>query len=137
MNSLPNDGLHDHASNFSRIKFTFLTGARALFCAGVMPAQESQKTAVAAASLSSHKIKTDDPALAKQVAAQGGKLLADYGSYQVYELSQARLDLLVNQHVEVRDEYNVIQLNAAPLDTTKPEVKALRKTVGNFKGKRM
>jgi hypothetical protein len=137
MNSLPNDGLHDHASNFSRIKFAFLTCALSLVCAGVMPAQESQKTTAAIANQSSHKIKVTDPALAKHIVAQGGKLLADYGSYQVYELSQAGLGLLANQQVEVRDEYNVIQLNAAPLDTTKPEVKALRKTVGNFHGKRM
>jgi hypothetical protein len=124
MNSLPNKRLQ--WSNLSRTNFILLICGLSLVFSGVTFAQQSP-----------HKIKVNDPALAKQIAAQGGKLLADYGSYQVYELSQVGPGLLANQHVELRDEYNVIQLNAAPLDTTKPEVKALRKPAGSFQGKRM
>src|SRR5690349_1246756 len=32
-----------------------------------------------------HKIQVQDPALAAQLAAQGGRLVADYGGFQVYE----------------------------------------------------
>ena len=122
--SLPNNRLP--RSNFPGIKFTSLICGLSLVLGPATLAQQSL-----------HKIKVNDPAVAKQIAAQGGKMLADYGSYQVYEASQIGPDLLANDRLEIRDDYNVIQLNAAPLDTTKPEVKALRKTVGGFQGKRM
>jgi hypothetical protein len=84
-----------------------------------------------------HKIQVNDPALAKQIAAEGGRLLADYGSYQLYEVAQINANLSTNQQAELRDHYNVIHLNASPLDTTKPEIKAKRQAVGSFSGKRM
>jgi hypothetical protein len=84
-----------------------------------------------------HKVRVTDPGLAKQIEAQGGKLIADYGGYQLYDAPRLSPDLATNSHVEIHDEYNKIMLNAAHLDTTKPEVKALRKAAGDFKGKRM
>jgi hypothetical protein len=84
-----------------------------------------------------HKIQVNDPALAKQIAAEGGRLLADYGSYQLYEVAQISATIATNEQAELRDHYNVIHLNASPLDTTKAEVKAQRKAVGSFAGKRM
>ncbi len=37
----------------------------------------------------------------------------------------------------MRDEYNLIKLNAAPLDTSLPQIQALRQPVAAFDGKRM
>ena len=84
-----------------------------------------------------HKVQINDPALAKQIAAEGGRLLADYRSYQIFEVAQISASLATNEQAEVRDYYNVVHLNASPLDTSKPEIKALRKAVGSFSGKRM
>ncbi|HWH69068.1 MAG TPA: S8 family serine peptidase, partial [Candidatus Sulfotelmatobacter sp.] len=84
-----------------------------------------------------HKVQVSDPLLASQIVAQGGRFFADYGSYQLYEAAQVSPELAANPHAEVRDEYNVIELNAAPLDTTKAEVTVLRQTVTAFTGKRL
>jgi hypothetical protein len=84
-----------------------------------------------------HKVQVNDPAVAAQLAARGARLVADYGSFQVYETSQAGSPVSVQPGTEARDEYNFILLHAAKLDTSKPEVQALRKPVGAFQGKRM
>jgi hypothetical protein len=81
-----------------------------------------------------HKLQVADSAQAVQVTAAGGRLIADYGSYRLYEVREAALHRNWGQP---RDEYNLILLNAARLDTTRTEVQALRKRVGNFAGKRL
>ncbi len=83
----------------------------------------------------SHKVEVHDAAAARSMAAQGGRLIADYGGFQLYEVSGQPANL--PDSAEVRDAYNSIMLNAAQLDTTKPEVQALRKQVSSFTGKRM
>jgi hypothetical protein len=81
-----------------------------------------------------HKLQVIDQSHDAQVVAAGGRLIADYGSYRLYDVSAAILD---RDWGRARDEYNSILLNAARLDTTRPEVRALRKTAGNFAGKRL
>jgi hypothetical protein len=83
-----------------------------------------------------HKLQVSDPILAVQIEASGGHLVGDYGSYRLYETASIRSEW-PSTGLEVRDEYNSILLNAKPLDSTKPEIKALRKMVGDFAGKRM
>ncbi|MDB6066231.1 MAG: conserved repeat domain protein [Pedosphaera sp.] len=87
--------------------------------------------------LGHHKVQVSDPAVAAQVIARGGQLIADYGSYQLYDVAQPVSDLTTNALTEDREEYNFIMLNTGYLDTRTPEVKALRTTVGDFAGKRM
>jgi subtilisin-like proprotein convertase family protein len=84
-----------------------------------------------------HKIQASDPAVAKQILARGGHLVADYDSYQLYEVDQALPELDGRRGVENREQFNHIELNAGDIDTSKPEVAALRKIVGRFSGKRM
>jgi hypothetical protein len=84
-----------------------------------------------------HKIKVRNAALAQKILAAGGSLIADYGSYQLYDASDLAADLATNNAVEIHDEYNVVMLNAKHLDTTQPETKALRHRMGSFKGKKM
>src|SRR5260221_7420163 len=113
--------------------------ARALLALGLVlslqtaPAQTSQGSA----SEERHKIQVSDAALAAQIVAQGGDLVADYGSYQLYEAPQINPELVEHSRAEIRDEYNVVMLNAGHLDTRKAEVRALRKSAGNFTGRRM
>jgi len=83
------------------------------------------------------KIQVSDPALARQIAAAGGKLIADYGSFQLYDLALPTTAVLNHPAVEIRDEFNVIWLNAAPLDTRRSEVQALRHNLGAFEGKHL
>jgi hypothetical protein len=75
--------------------------------------------------------------LAARIEAQGGRLISDYGGFQLLEVPQVTSDLATNTHVEFRDDINFVLLNAAWLDTTKSETKALRKAVGSFVGKRL
>jgi hypothetical protein len=77
-----------------------------------------------------HKVQTSDPAAARAIVAAGGRLIADYGGYQLFEAAQTN-------GLQVRDDYNLILLNAARLDTSSPETQALRRPAGSFAGKRL
>lgn len=84
-----------------------------------------------------HKIQINDPQLAGLVTANGGQLLADYGGYQLYKIDALPPALATNAQVTLRDQDALILLNAARLDTTRSEVKALRRPLGAFSGKRL
>jgi hypothetical protein len=77
-----------------------------------------------------HKVQTSDPAAARAIVAAGGRLRADYGGYQLFESTKTN-------GLQVRDDYNLIRLNAARLDTSTPEIQALRQAAGTFAGKRL
>jgi hypothetical protein len=80
--------------------------------------------------LKAHKVQVSDPAQARALLAQGGRLIADYGDYQLFETAQT------NGFV-TRDIYNSILLKAGRLDTSLPQTQALRCPVGAFAGKRL
>ncbi len=84
-----------------------------------------------------HKIKVWDSSTAKLIVEDGGQLLADYGSFQLYEVDHLRPEVLQAENAEVRDDSNGIFLNAASIDTSAAAVKALRQPVGAFNGKRL
>jgi len=92
---------------------------------------------VAPSPATAHKVRAWESSTAKSIVEDSGQLLADYGSYQLYEVDRLRPDLLQDDKAEVRDDYNRILLDAARIDTTTKAVKALRKPVGDFNGKRM
>lgn len=91
--------------------------------------------AQAAPSTIGHKVEVRTSAGKQAVLAQGGRLIADYGGFQLYDVPQ--LNGPLPETANVRDSYNTVLLNAVHLDTSKPEVQALRKTVGTFTGKQM
>jgi hypothetical protein len=96
-------------------------------------------SSVPAATLSAaprHKAQVNDPALASRLAANGERRIADYGGFQLFDLDHATATALAGQ-IELRDDYNVIHLNAARLDTSLPQIQALRKPAAAFAGKRM
>ena len=92
---------------------------------------------VAARPAEAHKIKVWDPSIAKLIVEDGGQLLADYGSFQLYEVDHVRPEVLQSDHAEVRDDSNGILLNAALIDTSTTAGKSLRQPVGAFSGKRL
>ena len=112
------------------LTFIFVLGTFAM--AGLAAAAEP-----AVASAGRHKVQVQDPAQAAQILAQGGRLVADYGSYQLFELPSAGVVVPGQSGNQSRDEYNMILLNAARLDTSKPEVQAMRQSVGAFAGKHL
>ncbi len=81
-----------------------------------------------AADAERHKFQTSDAAVAKQIIANGGRLVADYGGYQLYET-----DTPVSVPAENRDDYNRVLLHAGAIDTRA----APRQPHGAFAGKRM
>lgn len=84
------------------------------------------------------KIRIHDLQLARQAVAQGGQLLADYGSFQLLRVSPAVAGGLAGRPgVEDAREQDLIQLNTGGLNTTLPEVKALRQPVTTGQGKRL
>ena len=81
-----------------------------------------------------HKLQVTDRAQDAQVTAAGGRLIADYGSYRLYDVPPIALSRKWGQP---RDNYNSILLNAGRLDTSTPEVQAKRKSVEKFTRKRL
>ena len=91
----------------------------------------------AARPAAAHKVKVWDPSIAKLIVEDGGQLLADYGSFQLYEVDHLRPEVLQSDSAEVRDDSNGILLNAARIDTSTMVGKALRQPVGVFSGKHL
>ena len=87
------------------------------------------------ASAETHKVRISDPAMARSLVARGGKLVADYGSFQIIE--SETVPAAGSARAELEDDYNFIRLNAGVLDTRKPELQALRKLAPSFSGKRL
>ncbi len=87
-------------------------------------------------SSAAHKVRIK-PWLASEVANAGGKFIADYGTFQVFELDHLPSNLATNADLEVHDEFNRIHLNSGHLDTTQPAVKAMRRTLAPFTGQRL
>jgi hypothetical protein len=83
-----------------------------------------------------HKIQVNNPSLARRLAAGGAAEVADYGSFQLYEVDGAAPALAATGDVQDRDDYYVIQLNSGSLDTRVPSVMARRQALAPFSGRR-
>lgn len=82
------------------------------------------------------KVRVTDPVAAKRLTRDGAQLLADYGSYQVFAVDNARV-VSALPGAEVRPDYDQILLNAQKISTNTAEARAQRKAVANFDGKRL
>ncbi|MEJ0089882.1 MAG: S8 family serine peptidase [Limisphaerales bacterium] len=78
----------------------------------------------------------NDPATAASLLARGGKVIADYGSFQLLELDTPAL-LSMPDGAKVEDESDVIELNAVHLNTRDAAVQAQRKALAAFTGKQL
>jgi subtilisin-like proprotein convertase family protein len=85
------------------------------------------------------KIRVPDSQLKAMAGQEGSRLVADYGSFAVFEAPASRAASVAASvaGAEVLNDENKILLNAGALDTTTPEVKALSQPVGEFAGKNM
>lgn len=84
------------------------------------------------------KLRVSDPALAAELRAQGARLLADYGSFQLLESDAATAPAsLPTSRAQALDDADFIELNAGRLDTRAAEVVAKRTAVGSFAGKQL
>src|SRR5205807_2861233 len=119
------------------ILFLSFWAGRALFLGSIIFITKVGATDLNLAAPGWHKIQVSDPALTAQITAVGGRLIADYGGYQLYASPQITADLQNPGAVELRDAYNSILLNVGPLDTSTPQAQTLRTTRGNFAGKRL
>ncbi|MCU0857898.1 MAG: S8 family serine peptidase, partial [Pontiellaceae bacterium] len=121
-----------------RIAVVVLSGVLFPFAGQAAPSAVADKSGLLPAVVpaqSAHKVQVSDPVTAQQIVAKGGRLLADYGSYQLYAVESIGPELADAASVEIRDDYDRIELNAGMIITTEPAVQALRKPVGAFKGK--
>jgi hypothetical protein len=75
-----------------------------------------------------HKVQTSDAAVEREIVAAGGRLIADYGGYELFETARTN-------GVVLRDNYNLVLLNAGPVDTSKAGIQALPEA--GFTGKRL
>jgi hypothetical protein len=75
-----------------------------------------------------HKLRVRNTALANDLRGQGGRLIADYGAYQMIEVEDEIVARFASRggDIEVRDEENQVQLNAGAIDTTAGAVQAGR-----------
>lgn len=116
----------------------FLGGLLAALVAGVPAFSQVNLTGVPTGGGSAIKLRVSNPTVAQALTASGGELIGDYGAFQLFRANAALAAGLVGQPgVEDVTGQNVIQLNARPLDTTLPEVKAMRTAVSASPVKRL
>lgn len=86
-----------------------------------------------------HKLRVTDPALAKSLVAQGGRVLADYQSFQLIEVEEMpAAKILSGSGVQLVDHFDRVQLNTRSLDTRMTKTRsALARTAVAFSGRRL
>ena len=100
-----------------------------LLCATTLTSALAQNTT---------KLRVTNPQRAQQLVARGAKVIADYGSFQLLEAPAALAsEAAAQSDVADAGAMNIIHLNASPLDTTTPAVKAMRSARAPFTGKRL
>ncbi len=80
------------------------------------------------------ELRVRDPALAQELLGRGGRLVADYGNFQLIETDEVPP---ADSRAELAEDSNQLELNTGRIDTRSPQVKALRKSRGQFKGQRL
>ncbi len=85
-----------------------------------------------------HKLSVSDEKAAESLRAQGARLIADYGSYKLFDV-KADVAAKVDGHagIQVVDENNLVLLNSGTMDTTTAESQDLRSTKQSLSGKQM
>ncbi len=85
-----------------------------------------------------HKVSVTDPQVAETLKSRGARLIADYGSFTMFNVSDAQVNNLPeSRYIRKADENNLVFLNAATIDTQTVEAQAMR-MLGEWKpGKQM
>ena len=82
-----------------------------------------------------HKLRVTDSHAAAELKRMGAKLIADYGSFQVFNADEMIVRAMKKSDaIQFSDEDNLIRLNSAVLDTTKTELQQERSKRVGFSG---
>ncbi len=82
-----------------------------------------------------HKLRVTDPQQARELKRLGAKLVADYGSFQIFNADEAIVQAMSKaSSLAFSDEDNLVLLNVGALDTTKSELQQQRGRTANFSG---
>ncbi len=92
---------------------------------------------IQAATARPQKLRVSDAAQAAELKSRGARLLADYGSFQLWESDNASLASPRLNRVEAADDLDYIELNAGRLDTRSAGVLAQRRAVVPAVGRRL
>jgi subtilisin-like proprotein convertase family protein len=85
-----------------------------------------------------HKVSVGDRQLVEIVKSQGGRVVADYGSFVLMETSGAVADSLAkNEDAQIVDENNLVLLNTGAIDTVTAAAQSLRAVRTAAGGKQM
>ena len=85
-----------------------------------------------------HKLRVPDRAVAESLLAHGGRLLADYPSFQLIEVDEVPVTKsFAASHFQVVDQFDAIQLNARSLDTRVRADVPMQKSAATFAGRRL
>jgi len=125
---------------YRRLAFWRAMSLSCLVCllwTGQLPAAENQRQA-SALRLPHNKLRVSDLAVAAQISAARGQLVADYGSFQIFKVDEAAMSEFAGRPgVEDVTEQNLIALNTGALDTTAPEIAALGLPTPSSQGKQL
>jgi hypothetical protein len=104
--------------------------------------QASAASAVSGSSSGSsthgQKFRISDPNLIREAIAGGADLIADYGAFQVFRAhGELARKLAKDPNVEDLSVQNLITLHAVHLNTSSPDVQAVRKPLATGPGKRL
>jgi hypothetical protein len=102
----------------------YLSGGLSFLASAVLPLPANGAT---------QKMEVRESATASALLAKGGRLIADYGSFQIIEAEQSGQ----TNRAEIRDDFNFIELNAGRLDTRTAEARASMAAAATFAGKRL
>ncbi len=84
-----------------------------------------------AAPASGRKLRVRNPSRAAETERMGGRLLADYQSYQLYEVDDGvAAEAARDGEIELLDEYRFVLLNAGAIDTSSLNARAQRSLGG-------
>lgn len=85
-----------------------------------------------------HKVEVTDAQVAREIESNGGRLVGDYGSFKVFDVSSEQAENLKQRNKgNYRDEDNVVMLNAGDIDTTTDQALALQVASAPKRGKQM
>jgi hypothetical protein len=84
-----------------------------------------------------HKVRVKDRAQAQQLIERGGKLVADYGSFQIILTEESVAGTKLRGRNEADDAADFIELNAQRINTRSPEARAMRKARGSVAGQQL
>jgi len=107
--------------------------------AGYEPTSSPGAVVQAQGGARARKLRVKDRAVARRLDQIGGRVVADYGGYLLYEVPAAAVEeARGNPAVELVDEYRFVLLNSGPVDTESAAGRSLRSARRErFDGKRM